>query len=148
MWPAHDETGWSCTFARRPTPRPKPHPAKGRSSPIFLEAEREAALESLRYQEQAVKEERFRASRGSRASAAREEISLLSERCDTLKQALKTRDPRSGLEADVENARQSSEAGCASDRALRHWRELRTTNEGDITRLEAQLRIGAGRFKT
>jgi hypothetical protein len=51
----------------------------------ILEAEREAALDSLRQQEQALQAERFRADRAAQElAAAREEIELLRERCRAL----------------------------------------------------------------
>jgi hypothetical protein len=51
----------------------------------ILEAEREAALESLRQQEHAVQAERFRADRVvQELAAAREEVDLLRERCRAL----------------------------------------------------------------
>jgi len=111
----------------------------------ILEAEREAALESLRQQEQAVKEERVRAEHAGRElAAAREELSLLRERCDTLQRALEDEESRrAALEVDVENAKQSSEVASLRERIRSLEAAAKTTDderEGDITRLEAQLK--------
>jgi hypothetical protein len=65
----------------------------------ILEAEREAALESLRQQEQALQGERIRADRAlQELSAAREEVGLLRERCRALDERASELDTRVGQE--------------------------------------------------
>jgi hypothetical protein len=108
----------------------------------ILEAEREAAIESLRQQEQAVKEERFRAEHAARdLVAAREELVLLRERCETLKGALEEEEARrAAVEIDVEKARVG--AGELRDklRALEaSAKSVDDERERDVARLEAQL---------
>jgi hypothetical protein len=111
----------------------------------ILEAEREAALDSLRQQEQAVQEERFRAEHAGRElAAAREELTLLRERCDMLKRSLEDEESRrAALEVDVENARQSSELALLRERIRTLEASAKTADdehEADIARLEAQLK--------
>ncbi len=119
----------------------------------ILEAEREAALESLRQQEQAVKEERFRAEQAGRElAAAREELTLLRERCDTLQRALEHEESRRAVleiatentrqSTDVENGRQSSEIAALRERLRALDASAKTDDderEADMGRLEGQL---------
>jgi hypothetical protein len=108
----------------------------------ILEAEREAAIESLRQQEQAVKEERFRAEHAGRElAAAHEELVLLRERCDTLKNALEEEEARRmALESEIEKARQTSGDLKGQLRALEaSAKSVDDERERDVARLEAQL---------
>ena len=70
----------------------------------ILEAEREAALESLRQQEQAIEAERFRAQQAAQElSSARDELGLLRERCRTLEERVSQEEKRRLLvEAELE----------------------------------------------
>ncbi|HKQ69213.1 MAG TPA: hypothetical protein VJT73_07735 [Polyangiaceae bacterium] len=73
----------------------------------ILEAEREAALDSLRQQEQLVKDERVRGDHALRElAAAREELALLRERCATLQRSLEDEEGRrSAIETEIEKVR-------------------------------------------
>jgi len=119
--------------------------AEGTVLADILEAEREAAFESLRQQEQAVKEERFRAEHANRElAAAREELGLLRERCDTQRRALEDEESRrAALEIDVENARKNPELATLRERVRALEESAKGAgdeNEADIARLEAQLK--------
>jgi len=111
----------------------------------ILEAEREAALESLRQKEQVVKEERFRADLASQELAAcREELALLRERCKAAEQRREDDEGRrSALEIELEEARKSPELAQMRERVQSleaSSRELVPQHERDIARLETQLR--------
>jgi hypothetical protein len=111
----------------------------------ILEAEREAALDSLRQQEQLVKEERFRADQASQELAAqKEELVLLRERCETLRRTLEGEEARrSALEVDIERVREDPELGALRERIRGLEAAAQRTgeeHERDIARLEAQLR--------
>ena len=84
-----------------------------------LEAERDAAFESLRQQEQLVREERFRADQANQELSSRqEEVVLLRERCQTLQRAL-----------EVEEARRSQLQLEVEDEKGRHHPELATLRD-------------------
>src|SRR5262249_19003791 len=92
-----------------------------------------------------VKEERLRAEHASRdLTAAREEISLLRERCDTLEHALEEEEARrTALEGDLESAKRSTEESVLRERVRALEASSRTASEeheADIARLEAQLK--------
>jgi hypothetical protein len=111
----------------------------------ILEAEREAALESLRQQEQIVKEERFRADHATtELTSLREELGLARERCRAAEQRLEQEETRrSALEVEVERARHSPELGELRDRVQRldaSSAGLTEEHERDIARFEAQLK--------
>jgi SAM-dependent methyltransferase len=84
----------------------------------ILEAEREAALDSLRQQEQACHAERFRADRlVQELAAAREEVDLLRERCRAMaERAGEEEARRSALETSLEQARRDPELAALRDR--------------------------------
>jgi SAM-dependent methyltransferase len=84
----------------------------------ILEAEREAALDSLRQQEQACQAERFRADRlVQELAAAREEVDLLRERCRAMgERAGEEEARRSALETRLEQARRDPELATLRDR--------------------------------
>jgi len=123
-------------------------PASERSGTVLvniLEAEREAALASLRQQEQAVKEERFRADHTSQElSAAREEVLLSRERCRALEQTLEEAEKRrSELEAELELAHRNPELAALTERLeglSAIAQDLADEHEQEVARLEAQLR--------
>jgi hypothetical protein len=111
----------------------------------ILEAEREAALESLRQQEQIVKEERFRADHASTELAAlREELHLANEKCRATEQRLEDEEARRGaLENELERARQNPELDDLRERVRKldaSSDSLVREHEEDVGRLEAQLR--------
>jgi hypothetical protein len=111
----------------------------------ILEAEREAALESLRQQEQVVKAERFRADHATQElSAAREELALLREHGRALGERLVSEEARrAALEIELQAARHNPELA-----ALRNHmqdqdassRSLVDDHEREVSRLETQLR--------
>jgi len=129
----------------------------------ILEAEREAALESLRQQEQALQAERFRADRVVQdLAASREEVDLLRERCRALGERVGEEEARAAaLENRLEEARHDPEIaalrdrlrateernrsleGSARDAVAEHEGEvakLETQHEGEVANLETQLR--------
>jgi hypothetical protein len=111
----------------------------------ILEAEREAALESLRQQEQFVKEERFRADHAAAEVAAlREELHLTNEKCRATEQRLEEEEARcAALEIEIERVRQSPELDDLRDRVKRldtSTESLVHEHEDDVARLETQLR--------
>jgi SAM-dependent methyltransferase len=118
----------------------------------ILEAEREAALESLRQQEQALQAERFRADRVAQdLAAAREEVDLLRERCRALGERVGEEEARAAaLENRLEEARHDPEIAVLRDR-LRAAEERNRSLEGsaresvgehesEVAKLEVQLR--------
>ncbi|HEY3595127.1 MAG TPA: hypothetical protein VGL13_14680 [Polyangiaceae bacterium] len=110
-----------------------------------VDAEREAALEALRQQEQTAKEERFRADQATQQlGAAREEVALLRERCQTLQKGLEDEEARrSASEVELERVRHNPEWATLRERvqtledSSKHTTE---DNEREVSRLEAQLR--------
>jgi hypothetical protein len=111
----------------------------------ILEAEREAALESLRQQEQIVKEERFRADRATaELGALREELAIAHEKCRALEQRVEEEEARcSALELEVERARTSPELAELREQVKRVSAStdgLVAEHEQEIARLEGQLR--------
>jgi SAM-dependent methyltransferase len=122
----------------------------------ILEAEREAALESLRQQEQALQAERFRADRvAQELAAAREEVDLLRERCRAMEERLGDEEAkRSILETQLDRSRHDPELDVlrervrAAEERVVGWeasaRAIADEREGEIAKLEAQLR-GRGR---
>jgi len=123
-------------------------PASERSGTVLvniLEAEREAALASLRQQEHAVKEERFRADHTSQElSAAREEVMLLRERCRGLEEALEQEEKRRReLEAELELVQHNPELVALTERLEGlsvTAQSLADEHEQEVARLEGQLR--------
>ena len=110
----------------------------------ILEAEREAAIESLRQKEQIVKEERLRADLASQELAAcREELVLLRERCKAAEQRRDEDEARrSKLELELGEANKSPELAQMRERVHgfeASTRELSAEHERDIVRLETQL---------
>ena len=97
----------------------------------ILEAEREAALESLRQQEQALQAERFRADRVVQdLAAAREELDLLRERCRALGERVGDEEARSAaLENRLEELRHDPEVAALRER-LRALEERGRSLEG------------------
>lgn len=118
----------------------------------ILEAEREAALESLRQQEQALQAERFRADRVvQELAASREEVDLLRERCRALGERVGEEEARAAaLENRLDEVRHDPEIAALRDR-LRAMedrnRSLESSardavgeHEGEVAKLEVQLR--------
>lgn len=95
-------------------------PAAGAGTVLIniLEAEREAALESLRQQEQALQGERFRADRvAQELAAAREEVDLLRERCRTFDERISDEEARrASLESKLEQSKNDPEMGALRDK--------------------------------
>jgi SAM-dependent methyltransferase len=112
-------------------------PASGTVLINILEAEREAALESLRQQEQALQAERFRADRlVQEFSAAREELELLRERCRAMGERIGEEEAqRAVLESNLDRARHDPELAATRER-------LRASEER-VARLEAAARQAA-----
>jgi SAM-dependent methyltransferase len=112
-------------------------PASGTVLINILEAEREAALESLRQQEQALQAERFRADRlVQEFSAAREELELLRERCRAMGERIGEEETqRAVLESNLDRARHDPELAATRER-------LRASEER-VARLEAAARQAA-----
>ena len=134
----------------------------------ILEAEREAALESLRQQEQALQAERFRADRVvQELAAAREEVDLLRERCRAMDERIGVEEARSSalenrleearssaLENRLEEARNDTELGSLRERVRVSEERVRSLenatrgagaqhaaqHEDEVTQLETQLR--------
>jgi hypothetical protein len=139
-----------------PAPRPSKSPSaeaapfsssEGRGTVLvdILEAEREAALESLRQKEQTVKEERFRADHATQElGAVREELELARERCKAAEHRLEEEEARrSAVEIELERIHQSPELGDLRDRVRKlddASESLVKEHERDITRLESQLK--------
>jgi len=137
-----------------PSPRPtpaivvEPVPASGMGGTVLiniLEAEREAAIESLRTQEQAVKEQRVRAElAAAELTALREELVLLRVRCESTEQRLDEEETRrSGVEIELERSRQNPELAELRERVRRvdvAADGLAEEHGRDIARLEALLR--------
>jgi hypothetical protein len=110
-----------------------------------VDAEREAALEALRQQEQAAKEERFRADQATQQlGASREELALLRERCRTLQKALEDEEGRrSASEVELEKLRHNPEWATLRDRVQTledGSKKASEEHEREIGRLETQLR--------
>jgi SAM-dependent methyltransferase len=142
-------------------------PASGTVLINILEAEREAALESLRQQEQALSAERFRADRAvQELASAREEIELLRERCGALGERLGDEeaqrslllvkldrvehDPeltalRERLRMSEERLRSSEERVQASEERLRSSEERLRSSEERLRSSEERLRMSQER---
>ena len=102
-----------------PAPESAPGgPASGTVLINILEAEREAALESLRQQEQVVQAERFRADRVvQELAAAREEVELLRERCRAMDERVGDEEAkRTVLETQLDRARHDPELAALRER--------------------------------
>jgi hypothetical protein len=101
-------------------PAPETAPASGTGTVLIniLEAEREAALESLRQQEQALQAERFRADRlVQELAAAREEVDLLRERCRTFDERINEEEARrASLETKLEQSQNDPEIASLRER--------------------------------
>jgi len=111
----------------------------------ILEAEREAAIESLRQQEQLAKEERVRADHATaELGALQEELGLAKERFRAAEQRLEEEEGRyAALELELELARKSPELAELRDRVHRldtSSESLVEEHERDVARLEAQLK--------
>jgi hypothetical protein len=106
-----------------------------------LEAEREAALESLRQQEQSLQTERFRADRAEQGLvASREEIDLLRERLRTVEgRANEAETRRLSVETKLEKARQDPETSTLRDR-LRQAEERARGAEERVRAAEERAR--------
>jgi hypothetical protein len=132
----------------RESPESVGMPSSERSGTVLvdiLEAEREAALESLRQKESLVKEERHRAEVVTQQLAAcREELSLLRERCRAAEQRRDDDEQRRlALEVELEGARNNPEISRLRARVQSQEsssRDLVEEHERDIARLETQLR--------
>src|SRR5215471_14298971 len=110
-----------------------------------VDAEREAALEALRQQEQLVKEERFRADQATQQlGSSREELALLRERCVILQRALEDEEGRRGAsEAEVERLRHNPEWAALRERVQtleEASRRIGDEQEREVARLESLLR--------
>jgi hypothetical protein len=110
-----------------------------------VEAERQAALDALRQQEQVVKEERFRADQATQQlGASREEVALLRERCLTLQRALEDEESRrTAGEVELEKLRHNPEWASLRERVQTFEemsKKLNEDQEREVTRLETQLR--------
>jgi hypothetical protein len=121
----------------------------------ILEAEREAALESLRQQEQALQAERIRADRAlQELSAAHEEVDLLRERCRALDERASELDARVGevearrttVEARLEKTRLDPELANLRERVRTADERLRATEERAFT-AEERLRAAEERAR-
>jgi hypothetical protein len=121
----------------------------------ILEAEREAALESLRQQEQALDAERIRADRAlQELSAAREEVDLLRERCRSLDERASELDARvsdvearrSTAEAHLEKTRLDPEPANLRERVRAAEERLRASEERALS-AEARLRAADERAR-
>jgi hypothetical protein len=121
----------------------------------ILEAEREAALESLRQQEQALQAERIRADRAlQELSAAREEVDLLRERCRALDERTSELDARvdevearrSTAEAHLEKSRLDPEPANLRERVRAAEERLRASEERALS-AEARLRAADERAR-
>jgi len=111
----------------------------------ILEAEREAALESLRQQEQLVKEERVRADQATgELGALREALALAHERCRAAERRLEEEEARrSALELEIERKSQNPELAELRERVQKldtSSESLAREHELEISRLEAQLK--------
>jgi hypothetical protein len=134
------------------SPVPESGPASGTVLLNILEAEREAALESLRQQEQALQAERFRADRlVQELAAAREEVDLLRERCRAMEERISDEEAkRSTLETQLDRTRHDPELAAlrerlrAAEQRVAGWedsaRSLADEREAEIAQLETQLR--------
>ncbi len=102
----------------------------------ILEAEREAALESLRQQEQIVKEERFRADHAKgELGALREELELTREKSKAAEHRLEEEEARrSVLEIELERARTEIERSRVFEVELQRAR-------GEIDRARAEVDV-------
>jgi hypothetical protein len=134
-------------FERGSVPAPEAEPAAGTGTVLvnILEAEREAALDSLRQQEQFVKEERFRADQAATELAAlREELSITREKCRAAeKRANDEEAVRSALEVELERARHNPELAALRERVQKldaSSEGLAEENAREVARLEAKLR--------
>jgi hypothetical protein len=135
-------------FRGAPPKEPEAPPAAEGSGTVLvniLEAEREAALESLRQQEQIVKEERFRADHAAAELASlREELHLAHEKCRATEQRLEQEEARcAALEIEIERARANPELADLRDRVKRLDASadgLVREHEEDVARFESQLR--------
>jgi SAM-dependent methyltransferase len=109
----------------------------------ILEAEREAALESLRQQEQAIDVERFRADRAvQELVAAREEVELLRERCRAMgERAGEEEARRSALESRLEQARHDPELAALRERL----RASQERQDPELAALRERLRASQER---
>jgi predicted nucleic acid-binding Zn-ribbon protein len=114
----------------------------------ILEAEREAALESLRQQEQALQGERFRADRvAQELAAAREEVDLLRERCRTFDERINDEEARrSSLETKLEKSRNDPEVGALRER-LRGFEDRARGAEDRVRGAEEKLRGSEDRVR-
>jgi hypothetical protein len=132
----------------RPMAMPASEPGVEAAGTVLVDvvdAERQAALEALRQQEQLVKEERFRADQTTQQlGASREELALLRERCQTLQKGLEDEEARrSASEIELEKLRHHPEWATLRERvhALEEASKMVTDeHEREIARLEAQLR--------
>jgi len=110
----------------------------------ILEAEREAALESLRQQEHLVKEERFRADQvAGELGALREALALAEEKCRAAERRLEEEEARrSELELELERTSHNPELTELRERVQRldaSSESLVSEHEREIAKLEAQL---------
>jgi SAM-dependent methyltransferase len=131
-----------------PTP-----PGSGTVLINILEAEREAALESLRQAEQATQAERFRADRVvQELAAAREEVDLLRERCRALDERASEGETRctalesrlEQAESRLEKARNDPEIGALRERLESRLEQAR--NDPEIGALRERLRASEERL--
>jgi chromosome segregation ATPase len=110
-----------------------------------VDAEREAALEALKQQEQIAKEERHRADQATQQlGASREEVALLRERCQTLQKAVEDEETRRGaIEIELEKLRHNPEWAVLRERVQTledASKKVTEEHEREISRLESQLR--------
>ena len=129
-------------LAASPAPDSEPSgPPSGTVLINILEAEREAALESLRQQEQGLQAERFRADRvAQELAAAGEEVDLLRERCRAMGERIVDEEAkRSILEAQLERARQDPELAALRER-LRETELERARQDPELAALRERLR--------
>ena len=116
-----------------------PSPVSSQSGPTsgtvlinILEAEREAALESVREQAQALQAERFRADRVvQELAAAREEVELLRERCRAMDERTWVDEEarRSILETQLDRARHDPELAALRERLRSSEERVRASEE-------------------
>jgi hypothetical protein len=139
-------------------------PASGSGTVLIniLEAEREAALESLRQQEQALQAERFRADRlVQELAAAREEVDLLRERCRTSDERINEEEARrASLETKLERSQNDPEVASlrerlrgievrakSADEKLRKAEDRASTSEGKAKQADEKIRTSEERAR-
>jgi hypothetical protein len=134
--------------ASRPVGAPAPEVGQELAGTVLVDvvdAEREAALDALKQQEQIAKEERHRADQATQQlSASREEVALLRERCQTLLKTVEDEETRRGaIEIELEKLRHNPEWAALRERVQTledASKKVTEEHEREISRLESQLR--------